>query len=116
MAPVWLKVPLLGRDTIELEVIWSVAILRSRVVHALPPVDTPVVETESLCGGKNLNPMIRQSAIAVDAVAAIAISARSPALSIMSRPPTFEMHSTENEVVFLSYTTCRRAAIALTGR
>jgi len=86
IAPVWLKVPLLGRDTIELEVIWSVAILRSRVVHALPPVDTPVVETESLCGGKNLNAMIRQSAIAVDAVAAIAISARSPALNSMSPP------------------------------
>jgi len=47
IAPIWLKVPLLGRETMAPEVIWSVEKLRIRVVHAAPPVDTPVVDTES---------------------------------------------------------------------
>ena len=46
-APISLNVPLLGRDTIEPEVNWVVEKLRNRCVHALPPVDTPVVETAS---------------------------------------------------------------------
>jgi hypothetical protein len=53
-APISLNVPLPGRDTIEPEVNWVVEKLRMRETHALPLVDTPVVDTDSFWATRNV--------------------------------------------------------------
>jgi len=59
-------------------------------VHALPPVDTPVVDTDSFWDKWNVKRMIRQSAAAALVNASDAISASHPVFNIMS-PPTRAM-------------------------
>ena len=83
--------PLLGRAAIDTEVKCKRPSLRKLIPHALPPVEIPVVDTDSFWDKRNITNMVRQSAIAAEIIAVVAISARSPVLSIMSRPPTFEM-------------------------
>jgi hypothetical protein len=79
-------VPCAGAAATAAERKLLVAPLWNWVPHALPLVDTPVVDTDSFWDRWNVERMMRQSAVAAAAVPAKAISARNPVLSIMSPP------------------------------
>lgn len=86
IVPTWGKAPWLGGDTTEAELKELVAPLCSRVTHALPRDDTPVVETVSCCAIWNVKDMIRHSATALDVIIVIAANARIPCISPISSP------------------------------
>jgi hypothetical protein len=89
IVPTSVNVPFVGGATTAAERKVLVAPLQNRTPHALPPVDTPVVDTESFWDRLKLEPMIRQSAVAADVIAIVAISAKSPVFKVMVRPPSW---------------------------
>jgi hypothetical protein len=86
IVPISVNVPLVGGAATAAERKLLVAPLRNRVAHALPLVETPVVDTDSFWDRWNVERMMRQSAVAAPAIPTKAISARNPLLSIISPP------------------------------
>jgi hypothetical protein len=86
IVPTSVNVPFVGGVATAAERKVLVEPLQNRVPHALPPVDTPVVDTDSFWDRWNVEPIIRHSAAAAPVIAIEAISAGNPVFTIMSPP------------------------------